>query len=92
MAVKTWRVVVEGSVRETYLVRAESAREAMEDWHHHKPVSSEVADAEAVSAVLDEPEPSDRCPECKHAPHTALGFCPNMASDNDCDCTYVGES
>ena len=56
MAVKTWRVVVEGSVRETYLVRAESAREAMEDWHHHKPVSSEVADAEAVSAVLDEPE------------------------------------
>jgi hypothetical protein len=57
MAVKTWRVVVEGSVRETYLVRAESAREAMEDWvHQGKPVSSEVADAEAVSAVLDEPE------------------------------------
>lgn len=30
----------------------------------------------------------ERCPRCRHAPHDGVGFCPNMASDNDCDCTY----
>lgn len=27
-----------------------------------------------------------RCPECGHAPHG--NWCANMASDNDCSCTY----
>lgn len=27
------------------------------------------------------------CPRCRHALHR--GFCPNMASDNDCSCTYA---
>lgn len=30
----------------------------------------------------------DRCPDCRHAPHDGIGFCPNMASDNDCSCTH----
>jgi len=30
---------------------------------------------------------ADRCPVCRHTPHASLGFCPNLASDNDCDCT-----
>lgn len=50
---------------------------------------------------LDEcvlPPATDRggvsCPACDHAPHGSLGFCPNMASDNDCSCTatYQGAS
>lgn len=35
---------------------------------------------------------SERCPECRHAPHGTLGFCPNMASDNDCACTHAGDA
>lgn len=31
-----------------------------------------------------------RCPRCGHAPHDSLGFCPNMASDNDCACVSEG--
>lgn len=27
-----------------------------------------------------------RCTKCGHQPHEALGFCPNLASDNDCFC------
>lgn len=34
-------------------------------------------------------EPSSRCPRCGHQPHQRMGFCPNLASDNDCSCTYV---
>jgi hypothetical protein len=30
----------------------------------------------------------DRCPKCGHQAHDTLGFCPNMASDNDCNCTH----
>lgn len=30
----------------------------------------------------------ERCPACGHAPHDGVGFCPNMASDNDCSCTH----
>ena len=30
----------------------------------------------------------ERCPRCRHAPHEGQPFCPNWASDNDCDCTY----
>lgn len=34
------------------------------------------------------PEELDaRCQRCGHAPHSTLDFCPNMASDNDCNCT-----
>lgn len=50
--IKTWRVEVHGTAREVYLVRAETAREAMEDWMHQgSPVLTEVSEAEAVSAV-----------------------------------------
>lgn len=35
------------------------------------------------------PAEVERCPECRHVPHGSLGFCPNMASDNDCSCTYT---
>lgn len=28
----------------------------------------------------------NRCPDCGHATHHLLGWCPNLASDNDCDC------
>lgn len=34
----------------------------------------------------DTPPPAEKCPDCRHAPHDSIGFCPNMASDNDCDC------
>ncbi len=27
-----------------------------------------------------------RCSACGHMPHNQLGFCANMASDNDCSC------
>lgn len=33
------------------------------------------------------PTTVERCTRCGHAPHETLGFCPNMASDNDCECT-----
>lgn len=32
----------------------------------------------------------ERCPVCRHAPHDAAGFCPNLASDNDCGCQGIG--
>lgn len=29
---------------------------------------------------------TDTCPMCRHAAHDHLGFCPNLASDNECNC------
>lgn len=43
------------------------------------------ADGPPVEDRLEQPAP--RCPECRHAPHDD-GPCFNLASDNDCDCTY----
>jgi len=34
------------------------------------------------------PRTAERCPECRHAPHDGQAFCPNWASDNDCDCKH----
>ena len=31
----------------------------------------------------------DTCPDCGHSPHGSIGFCPNMASDNECSCTSI---
>jgi hypothetical protein len=44
--------------------------------------------ARRLTAALAAETPA-RCPVCRHAPHDALGFCPNFASDNDCDCAGV---
>lgn len=46
---------------------------------------------EAVADLLSQPTPTAEpkagtCPKCRHAAHA--DWCPNMASDNDCACTY----
>lgn len=46
-------------------------------------VDALYAAGDAAEEATDVP----RCPKCYHAPHG--NWCPNMASDNDCDCTYV---
>lgn len=33
---------------------------------------------------------TDTCPKCKHRAHGS--WCPNMASDNDCSCTFVADA
>ena len=49
--------------------------------------SETVTDALTESSDEDsDTAPSERCPDCGHAPHGSIGFCPNMASDNDCPC------
>ena len=39
-----------------------------------------------LSIVSQEDFLESTCPDCLHARHTMM-FCPNMASDNDCDCS-----
>lgn len=60
--------------------------------HSVGPCVCEVIEPGEVLALLDAPTPAaptgERCPDCGHVPHEQLGFCPNMASDNDCDCTH----
>lgn len=55
---------------------------------------SEAKKLDAAAAVLDEIRDrliadDETCPDCRHAKHPK-GFCPNMASDNDCDCKGGG--
>lgn len=55
------------------------------------PPSSRNADIYGeLSALFPQPSPSavpaTTCPKCRHAAHA--DWCPNMASDNDCACTY----
>ena len=45
---KTFYVMYEGRVQETYVVEAESEEEARERWSETEPVSSEVIDGEIV--------------------------------------------
>lgn len=50
---KTYTVIYEGTVRETYSVEAESEEEARQKWCDYDPISSEVIDG-AVREVLEE--------------------------------------
>lgn len=47
-----------------------------------------VIRADHVTGTRKEPVYAceSRCPLCRHAPHNEVGFCPNLASDNDCGC------
>lgn len=47
---KTYEVIYEGTVRETYLVEANSEDEARENWHRlsDHPLSSEMIDGEVT--------------------------------------------
>lgn len=38
-----------------------------------------------VSSATD----AGTCPKCRHARHDRLGWCPNVASDNDCSCVVA---
>lgn len=53
---KTYLVTYEGTVRETYLVEANSEAEARENWHKvsDHPISSEMIDGEVTSIQEDE--------------------------------------
>ena len=44
---------------------------------------SDRTEAPPVATVRSE---VPRCSGCGHAPHDRLGYCPNLASDNDCEC------
>lgn len=65
--------------------------DALSPTHKHRALSWGDGDTQYVAyddlrralAGLD----LERCSKCRHARHDTLGFCPNMASDNDCDCT-----
>ncbi len=52
------------------------------------PVVDLLTEAEIRETLKPLTDQIERCPECRHAPHGTLGFCPNTASDNDCACTY----
>lgn len=50
-------------------------------------------DPQPLAAQAPAPASGDgTCPKCRHASHSTLGFCPNMASDNDCACTFRGDA
>lgn len=65
---------------------ADAERAARQD-----PINYVMLPVSDLRAALADAEPAEvpRCPKCRHAPHGTLGFCPNMASDNDCACTYT---
>ena len=50
----TYTVIVEGTVTETYQVQAESCKQAQENWEEGTLVNSEVDNASAISAKLDD--------------------------------------
>lgn len=49
-----YEVIYEGTVRETYLVDADSEDEALENWTEHGPVISEAIDGEVTEVNLME--------------------------------------
>ena len=49
-----YEVIYEGTVRETYLVEAESEDEALENWSNDEPTSSEVIDGAPTEVILVE--------------------------------------
>lgn len=54
--IQTWRIEVEGTAREVYLVRAETLAEAMQDWKHGLPISTTIENKEAMRGRLETPE------------------------------------
>jgi hypothetical protein len=75
--------------------RAEELAKEITQFLYPKPID---ANAERLAAFRDritaakQPKPLDAtdqntCPRCRHAAHENT-VCYNMASDNDCNCTY----
>lgn len=49
-----YEVIYKGTVRESYLVDADSEDEALENWSDHEPVNSEVIDGGPTEVFLVE--------------------------------------